>query len=130
MSNHHIVPIRPAALGAWEELQNRLDTSAPVPCHGRIEWISDHVADREFAVSHCTGCPALQACAEYADTAKERNGVWGGYDRNIRERQIQTLPLFENPVGHATMRPAAETTEGDHYMPRRNTPKPSGVSPK
>ena len=124
MKENHLIPIRPAAMDAWRALQDVLDDCYSVPCNGRTEWISESAEDRAYAAGHCRGCPALTACGKYADAARERDRVWGGRDRNVREQQsIETLPLFEDLADVVTMRPVTGTSQGDNHMPRRNIPK-------
>ena len=52
-----------------------------VPCRGREEWQCDDAGARAKAADACWDCPLLTACAEYADAADERHGVWAGVDR-------------------------------------------------
>lgn len=76
------VTIRVAALPAWERLQNALRGAGPVPCTVDPDsWTSDDAEVRAWAACHCAPCPALEACAAFAEANGERVDVWGGVDR-------------------------------------------------
>lgn len=90
------VPIRPAARPAWLRLQAAIDAAGPTVCRDRDEWISDNDEDREYAANHCGGCPVLRQCGEYADAAREREGVWAGVSRGAGKTQPTTIPLFDS----------------------------------
>lgn len=66
------------------EIDRLVDDDTPPPCVGRDAglWISEHVGEREAAAHRCGSCPALDACQQYADTAREPFGVWAGRDRS------------------------------------------------
>ena len=92
----YFIPIRPAAHDAWNQLQEVLD-EADVPCRDRDEWISADPDERAFAAAHCAGCHAIRQCGDYADAAKEREGVWGGRDRTKPPKQAApSIPLFDH----------------------------------
>ncbi len=44
------------------------------------------------AVAICHTCPVIRQCGEYADTTREKEGVWGGRKRGAR--------LQFEPSGH------------------------------
>lgn len=70
---------------AWDHLHDLIARTGPTPCAGRHRdrW-SGSVMDQAWAAEQCLDCPAMTACAAYADTATERHGVWGGL--TARER--------------------------------------------
>ena len=37
----------------------------------------------------CAACPVREPCLEYAITAREKQGVWGGYTEKERRRLIR-----------------------------------------
>jgi len=66
------------ALPAWRQLAAVLAETPPA-CAG-MAAIFDDPAYVEPAEAICLPCPAITACATYADAAGE-TGVWGGRDR-------------------------------------------------
>ena len=76
------VPVH--ALPAWHHLLDELTLAGETPCAGtgRDQWTGTERQQRT-AANACMDCPALRACAEYADA--ERHGAWGGF--TARERQ-------------------------------------------
>lgn len=53
-----------------------------VPCWADPDaFLSDSSAMRAEAARACGRCPVRALCGEYAETADERFGVWGGKDR-------------------------------------------------
>ena len=53
-----------------------------VPCWADPDaFLSDSSAMRAEAARACGRCPVRALCGEYAETADERFGVWGGEDR-------------------------------------------------
>lgn len=96
MSGSNVIPMR--AVAAWRALGAALELAGTVPCTGRLQWISEAADERSFAAAHCRGCPVITACRIYADTAKEKAGVWGGRDRTPNKTRLAppTIPmLFE-----------------------------------
>ncbi|QWC85533.1 WhiB family transcriptional regulator [Nocardioidaceae bacterium] len=79
--------IAPGALTAWHDLTARLivldDEGVMTPCAADPEaFIGEDRGDREHAAEVCRRtCPALDACARFADAQGETWGVWGGTDR-------------------------------------------------
>ena len=71
---------------AWDALQLALDEVRP-PCAGDDRWTSDDPDDLLEAADRCLDCPLMLACDEYATTADERHGCWGGVVRDPRHRQ-------------------------------------------
>jgi len=92
MNGSSVIPRRAEA--AWFALGAALRMVGPVPCTGRLEWISEAADERAFAAGHCRHCPVITACRIYADTAKEKAGVWGGRDRTPNKGHPASLPLF------------------------------------
>lgn len=71
---------------AYARLSGRLtelaDAGIDWPCRDSGDlWFADDVDERAAAAELCVTCPALAACARYADAADERHGVWAGKDR-------------------------------------------------
>lgn len=54
------------------------------PCSGDDAWTSEDHDDRVEAARRCSGCPAITPCAEAADEAGHKWGVWAGVDRGQR----------------------------------------------
>lgn len=79
--------IRPEAMPAWVSLAKALDDMtdqgrAPVCKQHPDQWSEDATPEaRAEASESCAYCPALRACAAFADINRERSGVWGGIDR-------------------------------------------------
>ncbi|MGP5641680.1 WhiB family transcriptional regulator [Brachybacterium tyrofermentans] len=67
------------ALGAWEEMHEQILATGPTPCAGpdRDDWTGT-ARQQALAANSCLDCPVLEACAQYAVTASEADGVWGG----------------------------------------------------
>lgn len=40
--------------------------------------VNSHHAERRLAIKICSECPVQKLCADYALTAREPYGVWGG----------------------------------------------------
>lgn len=68
---------RLAAATAW-----LVDHDHAPPCAtGSDDWYSERRRTRTIAARICRAhCPLLDLCRDYADTAGERFGVWGGVD--------------------------------------------------
>ena len=82
------------ALAAWEELHEVLDGSEiTAPCtvvdRERDEWHGTRTQQARAAAA-CLDCPAMIACATYAATADELEGVWGGLTQHERAEQRTT----------------------------------------
>lgn len=88
MSRAADLGVPPEALTAWVRLHDALTRSQCTPCAGpgRDRWLGTEQEQRA-AADACMDCPALRACAAYADAAGEQHGVWGGY--TARERAIR-----------------------------------------
>lgn len=62
--------------------------AASVPCiRMPDQWTSESYRDRVEAAAACTHCPVLDACAAYADAAREQWHVWAGRDRTTATRK-------------------------------------------
>nr|WP_280268409.1 WhiB family transcriptional regulator [Nocardia wallacei] len=71
-------------------------------------------ADRERNAKRiCRDCPVLAACREYALSAAEPYGIWGGMSEEERRRHARTRQLPPIPPG-GTQEPAVP-----HRGPRR-----------
>lgn len=72
-----IVPSSPE----WLALRRRL-AETRVPCRELpgFLWTSDDLDDRILAAVLCEDCAIVAECRSYAETAKERDHVWGGQD--------------------------------------------------
>ena len=90
-----IVPIRESAVPSWLALRGALEDAAYlVPCRSAPEiWSGDSMDPEtvEYAERRCQLCPALTACATYADAAKERGAVWGGLYRPTKSAVRQEI---------------------------------------
>jgi transcription factor WhiB len=75
------------ALAPWMRLSLIVSGSGgDLPCQGAesAQWVSEDPGQRAIAAVACRDCRALRACAEYAVSAAECWGVWGGVDRSSR----------------------------------------------
>lgn len=80
-----MTPLTDDAVPAWIALGHVLASlERPTPCQVDPDpFGSDHVAERREAAEACAACPALEACARYADAAGETWLVWAGRDRTV-----------------------------------------------
>lgn len=65
----------------------------PAPCQDparRDLWQSHSTDDQAAAVAACSTCPARPPCLDYARTAREPVGVWGGEAAADRRARRQT----------------------------------------
>lgn len=82
-----MIATTPAVERAWHNLAGVLNDLADEGRYTACQlypdaWSADaRVSDRRQAAEACRHCPALAACATYADAAGERWHVWGGMDR-------------------------------------------------
>lgn len=77
----------------WQALCEALESSpVPIPCQGTRsrEWLDTSRAATTYAATACLDCPAMQACAAYALTAREESGVWGGMTEADRRRAAKS----------------------------------------
>lgn len=82
------------AIAEWEALHEMLTASEiTAPCtvadRDRDEWHGSR-AQQVRAAAACLDCPAMIACAAYAATADELEGVWGGITQHERAEQRTT----------------------------------------
>ena len=70
---NQLAPVRPLSRGR------------PRPLLPAVE--SDDGAEAAKAI--CAVCPVREPCLEYAITAREKEGVWGGLDEQERRRLIR-----------------------------------------
>ncbi len=79
--------LSPDAVGAWLALGGTLarlaEAGHPWPCLVDPKpFTSDSATERREAAAACvTACPALSACARFADAQGEVHHVWAGEDR-------------------------------------------------
>ena len=52
-------------------------------------FFSEDIGDISRAKAFCAGCVVREACLEYAITAREKQGVWGGLTERERRRMIR-----------------------------------------
>lgn len=74
--------------------KNALDAGLTVPCvtdPNPNTWFDGDAETHARAVHLCAQCPIRKACADYARTAREPHGTWGGVWRNDKK------PLAWNP---------------------------------
>jgi len=77
---------RPEALPLLRALWRALGPDSP-PCSEAPEaWWPVTAAGAERAIAGCQRCPALAACAAFAEVNRERAGVWGGEDLGRLDR--------------------------------------------
>jgi len=77
----------PGAQRLFKGLRKAIAASEPSPpCSGpgNTIWTSEELSERREAEALCVGCPVVTECGQYADTGKEKFGVWGGQDRTPR----------------------------------------------
>jgi hypothetical protein len=68
-----LIPV--GAEQAWRPLSAALGGLTPACQSDPEAWFA---AEPTAAVRACLRCPALDPCRVYAQTARERAGVWGG----------------------------------------------------
>lgn len=73
-----------------------------LPCSQHPDlWFSELRRDKRAAKKACSGCPLLQACAEFAiqkhADGEPEFGIWGGTDRDERARAVNQSASF-SPV--------------------------------
>ncbi len=97
-----VLSVRAAARPAWLQLQEALATSVrPVPCQQhpeRADWWADPPGAEvaEYAANLCRGCPVLAECSRFADTNRERHGIWAGRNRTKQPGRPRTSTTTSN----------------------------------
>ncbi|MGP5252666.1 WhiB family transcriptional regulator [Brachybacterium alimentarium] len=73
---------------AWDALQAQILANGPTPCAGpdRNDW-TGNATQQDRAADRCLDCPVMTACLTYADTADEREDVWGGLTATQRRNR-------------------------------------------
>jgi WhiB family redox-sensing transcriptional regulator len=71
-------------MGTWRD-QARCRGVDPAVFHP----LEDDEAAADIAKAICEQCPVRESCLEYALTAREKDGVWGGYTARERRRLIR-----------------------------------------
>lgn len=73
------------AVREWIALHDAIETAGDhaIPCRigSPDRWTSRSTKQTDTAAAACQRCPAITACAAYADAAPETSGVWGGHRR-------------------------------------------------
>ena len=88
------VGIPPEAMPEWLRLADVLGSEGPAPCELEPdEWWPEKGTPTSLAVRCCNGCPARDACLDYALTANERGGLWGGLVTSERDALRRSLGL-------------------------------------
>lgn len=64
-------------------------------------WTSDTAADEIVAAAYCRACPLQAECLDYALTAKEPAGVWGGLTAKERSSLRTPAPRWVDPADRA-----------------------------
>lgn len=64
-------------------------------------WTSDVSADEVAAAAYCRACPLRAGCLEYALTAEEPAGVWGGLTAKERSSMRRPAPRWVDPADRA-----------------------------
>lgn len=82
-----------------ERILDRYETTGQKPgCRARPELFFPEdffdTSEREivegWARKLCAECPVVSLCAEYALTAKEQSGIWGGMTTRERQQIIRS----------------------------------------
>jgi hypothetical protein len=71
------------------------------PGRPRRLWTSDDAADELAAKRYCRACPLRAECLDYALTAKEPAGVWGGLTARERSSLRTPAPRWVDPSDRA-----------------------------
>ena len=69
---------------------------------------TDEAAEEARAI--CTVCPVREPCLEYAITAREKQGVWGGLTERERRALLRQRPNV------TSWRGLLETAKAEHEM--------------
>ena len=73
------------------------DLGGNIPCTENPDYWDDEQPGMDFttrqsqisgAKALCRACPVMMMCAEYALSAHEPTGVWGGYSSADREKML------------------------------------------
>ena len=79
-----------------KEIQN---ISNNIPCAENPDYWDDEQPGMDFttrqsqisgAKALCRECPVMKLCAEYALSAHEPTGVWGGFSSSDREKMLSS----------------------------------------
>ena len=68
------------ARAAWDHMHRQIIATGPTPCADvtvRDEWTGTP-AEQRSAADACLDCLVLEQCLDYALTADEDTGIWGG----------------------------------------------------
>lgn len=79
----------------WQNSGACRDTGTTAFFHPEFERGSTRETRSAAAKAICGRCPVLEQCREYALTAREAYGTWGGLDELERKVMIRTLRRTE-----------------------------------
>lgn len=95
MADHSRLPSQALDNWDWQSRGACRDTEATAFFHPEFERGSTRVTRAAAAKAICGRCPVLRQCREYALTAREAYGTWGGLDELERKAMIRTLQRTE-----------------------------------
>lgn len=95
MADHSRLPSQALYNWDWQDHGACRDTGTAVFFHPEFERGSTREARAVAAKAICGRCPVLEQCREYALTARETYGTWGGLDELERKALIRTVRLTE-----------------------------------
>lgn len=101
-----------------------------VPCQSDPDlWWSDDRDDQKIAATLCQGCPVIMSCAEWAVSAKERHGVWGGMTIaqrttliNRNDRHKERKPQYQPDAPYDRKSPEEKQSFGTPETPHPEDP--------
>ena len=95
MADHSRLPAQ--ALGNWDWQSHGAcrDTGTTMFFHPEFERGITRETRTAAAKAICGRCPVLQQCRDYALTARETYGTWGGLDELERKAMIRALRRTE-----------------------------------
>ena len=90
MADHRRLPSQALDNWDWQSRAACRDTVTTVFFHPEFERGSTRAARAAAAKAICGPCPVLRQCREYALSARENYGTWGGLDELERKAMIRT----------------------------------------
>ena len=96
MADHSRLPSQVLDNWGWQSHGACRDTGIAVFFHPEFERGSTRETRTAAAKAICGRCPVLEQCREYALTARETYGTWGGLDELERKAMIRTLRHAEH----------------------------------
>lgn len=79
-------------------------------------WTSDAADDQLGAAGYCRACPLRVMCLEYALTAEEPAGVWGGLTAKERSSLRRPAPRWVDPADRVRRPCGSEQAYRAHRM--------------